>query len=244
MNSSEAFARRARTHYENHAAAFPHHPTAGYTSLAFRHYHRRALLRQVLRDLEFTSAVDVGCADGFFVDFLCRQYGVGAVGVDIAESAIRRMRETFDRPGAVGDATRLPFADDAFDLAICTETLEHVLDADALVGELRRVARRWIVVTVPAGTDEEPDYDFVGEGHVQSFDRASLGELFGVDARVASYRCNASFALYVGVGRHLGERLGDAFIRFDLGVSERIGTETRPWPLRTRDYVVVALAEA
>jgi ubiquinone/menaquinone biosynthesis C-methylase UbiE len=48
-----------------------------------------------------------------------------------------------------GDAVRLPFPDRSFDDAVCTHTLEHVPDVRRAVEELRRVARRRIIIVVP-----------------------------------------------------------------------------------------------
>lgn len=240
--AADAFRRRARNHYEGHASAFPHHPTAGYDPRYFRHYHRAELLRRTCASLDFDSALDVGCADGFFVDLLRRELGADAAGVDLAPSFVRRMGSVFGAPGVVGDGVALPFRDDAVDLVLCTETAEHVLDVGALVDELRRVARRWIVVTVPVGSDEEPDLDFTGEGHVHAFDRAALEALFG-DATIFTSRANATFGLYAAVGRHLGERAGRRFVAADLALARHLGSETSwLWPLRTRSFVVVAPA--
>lgn len=46
---------------------------------------------------------------------------------------------------------RFPCTDDSFDAALCTEVLEHVPDADALMGEIARVLRPGgtLVITVP-----------------------------------------------------------------------------------------------
>ena len=199
-------------------------------------------MRGTCASLDFDSALDVGCADGFFVDLLHHDLGADAVGVDLAPSFVRRMRSVFGAPGVVGDGVALPFRDDAVDLVLCTETAEHVLDVRALVDEMRRVARRWIVVTVPVGSDEEPDLDFTGEGHVHAFDRATLEALFG-DAAIFTSRVNATFGLYAAVGRHLGERVGRRFIQADLALARHLGSEASwCWPLRTRSFVVVASA--
>jgi SAM-dependent methyltransferase len=241
---AESFDDRAREHYTAHAQAFPHHPLGGYAPGAFRHYHRAELLRRTLHDLDFETALDVGCADGFFVQLL-GELGARAMGLDLAEPAVERVVSVFHAPGVVGDGTRLPFRDDAFDLVLTTETLEHVLAADVFVAELQRVARRWVVVTVPVGHDEEPDLDFADEGHVQDFDRSALRALFGEQAEITSTRCNATFGAYSLVGRHLGRRVGERCIRADLAVADRWGREDhRFWPLRTRSFVVVAPAEA
>jgi SAM-dependent methyltransferase len=234
------FSQRAREHYERRAVEGPHHPVEGYTSAGFRHYQRAAVLRSVLAGLPFASALDVGSADGFFVDQLGNT-GAFAVGLDLSPTAATRVRTVYRAPGVVGDAVALPFRDDAFDLVMTTEVLEHVPDTAALVDELRRVARRWIVATVPAGGHDDPDWDLLGEGHVRSFDRSALVELFGPDARIESWRCNLTTAFYRGAGRHLGARVGAWCIAADLACARAWGSEdSRWWPTRTRSFLVVA----
>jgi SAM-dependent methyltransferase len=46
-------------------------------------------------------------------------------------------------------AENLPFADDEFDTATAIEVLEHVPDAEHTVAEMARVAKRWLLVSVP-----------------------------------------------------------------------------------------------
>jgi SAM-dependent methyltransferase len=48
-----------------------------------------------------------------------------------------------------GDATRLPFADDMFDLVLAIEVLEHVPDPDRALRELRRVGTSTLIASVP-----------------------------------------------------------------------------------------------
>lgn len=75
-------------------------------------------------------------------------------GVDVAP------RPSYPGPFVRADATeRLPFADDAFDLAYSSSVVEHLDPADraAYAAELRRVARGWWVQT--------PAYSFPIEPH-------------------------------------------------------------------------------
>ena len=126
---------------------------------------------------------------------------------------------------------------------MCTETLEHVLDVRAFVDELLRVARNWVVVTTPVGRGDDPDWLLQGEGHVRGFDRDALRRLFGPAAALASYRMNATFGLYAAVGRWLGAWLGGLFIKGDLAMAARVGSETsRLAPLRHRSFIVVVPA--
>ena len=73
---------------------------------------------------------------------------------DVSAVALERARARL--PGAelveLEPDAPLPFADDAFDLVLCTETLEHVRDVQLLLSEVRRVlgpAAR-LAVTTPA----------------------------------------------------------------------------------------------
>ena len=54
-------------------------------------------------------------------------------------------------PDVVGSVTRLPFDDDAFDVALCCEVLEHLPwdEAEAALQEVSRVVSRGAVVSVP-----------------------------------------------------------------------------------------------
>lgn len=96
--------------------------------------------------------LDLGCGDGAFAAALT---GAGAVvtAVDVSGEAVRRARRR--APGAqvelVAEGGELPFAEDAFDLVWCGETLEHVADVAGLLAEVRRVLR-WggtLLVTTP-----------------------------------------------------------------------------------------------
>lgn len=69
-------------------------------------------------------------------------------GLDAAEALARAARARTD--GALcGDALRLPVADGAVDVAVCSQLLHHFAEPEALIvlRELDRVARRRVVVS-------------------------------------------------------------------------------------------------
>lgn len=223
-----------------------HHPGAKYTPAGFRHYIRRRALFGRLRELDFGSALDVGCAEGYFMRQIGEEFGTPMWGVDISDACAARVRARYGYEVAVSDATRLPFADNSFDLVFSTEVIEHVLDPDLMIAEMRRVARRWVLVSTPVSQtdhDHEPDFELADEGHVNNFDRATVERLFGPEADLGSFRCNATLALIAGGGRYLPKPLRNAFYNLDYRVSRRFGDPNhRLKPLRNRDWLIVVPA--
>lgn len=90
------------------------------------------------------SVVDVGCGRG---EILRRLRTPLRVGTDFARRALRHV----GTPVLRSSIFELPFRTGSFDTVICAETLEH-LDPARLADaarELRRVAKRHVIVTVP-----------------------------------------------------------------------------------------------
>ena len=103
-------------------------------------------LAGVLRSVQGRSVLDVACGLGYVCEELAPDHDV--VGCDVAVAAGRRGTHPNVR-WCGGNVEELPFRDDAFDTVVSTHTLEHVQHLATALEELRRVARRRIVVVVP-----------------------------------------------------------------------------------------------
>lgn len=99
------------------------------------------------------AVLDLGCGDGRLTRHLRGRHIVGA---DVSAVALDRARRRLAKsdielaeltPGAV-----LPFPDGSFDLVLCAETIEHVVDTETFLAEARRVVAPdgEIAVTTPA----------------------------------------------------------------------------------------------
>jgi ubiquinone/menaquinone biosynthesis C-methylase UbiE len=135
------------------------------------------------------AALDLGCGDGrLTLELRARDI----VGADVSRVALDRARPRVGErdielveltPGAV-----LPFDDGAFELVLMAETIEHVVDVQSLLSEVRRVLRPGgeLAVTTPAHGRRsglsmllrgfERSFDPLSP-HIRFFTRGSLSRL-------------------------------------------------------------------
>lgn len=155
----------------------------------FDHYHARE--GEVLRTSDIVrllpdncdSALDVGARDGHFSKLLAdRVRAVTALDLDLPR---------IDHPRVhciQGDVTRMELADDAYDLVVCTEVLEHIdpHKLDVACSELTRVCARYLLIGVPFRQDIRVGRTTCSQcrthnppwGHRSEFDERRLGALF------------------------------------------------------------------
>jgi 2-polyprenyl-3-methyl-5-hydroxy-6-metoxy-1,4-benzoquinol methylase len=112
-----------------------------------------ASLRELFERAQPESVLDVGCGEGVLTlawAEALRERPV--VGLDLADPKLEEEWRRRARPNlsfVTGRGEELPFGSDQFDLVAAIETLEHVHDPDRTLNEMRRVARRHLLVSVP-----------------------------------------------------------------------------------------------
>ncbi len=113
------------------------------------------LRRQLVELLELAapqSLIDVGCGEGVLTTELAARVPGRVRGVDLPDPELSGDWTLNARPNleyVVGDARALPADAGEFDAASAIEVLEHLPDPEAALGEMTRVARRWLIVSVP-----------------------------------------------------------------------------------------------
>ena len=146
-----------------------------------------------------TRLLDLGCGAGRHA-FEAARRGAHVVALDMDRAELTQvtaitaaMDEAGEIPAgasitaAVGDATRMPFDDDSFDIVIAAEVMEHIPTDQAAMNEVARVLRPGGVaaVTVPAWLPERicwllsDDYHNVPGGHIRIFTRHELETKLG-----------------------------------------------------------------
>ena len=95
--------------------------------------------------------LDVGCGEGYLLSFLDSQIRNWYLeGFDISKELIGRAKQKlpFINLG-VRDIYNCGYPDKAFDLVLNTEVLEHLEHPKRALSEIRRITKRWIILSVP-----------------------------------------------------------------------------------------------
>ncbi|MBW1729561.1 MAG: class I SAM-dependent methyltransferase [Deltaproteobacteria bacterium] len=142
--------------------------------------------------------LDVGCGSGRHSSAAARQGRVTVISCDLKLEELMETRARLDYEralgvqgdgvwaGVVGDIRSLPFKSDAFDIIICSEVLEHVLEHEKAAAELIRVLKGngILAVSVPRYWPERVcwalsrQYYEVNGGHVRIYRKGDLISLF------------------------------------------------------------------
>jgi len=91
-----------------------------------------------LLDPAARSLLDIGCQDLTLYRRIKDRYAVTLADIDPKDPVIVK-----------GDVQRLSFKNKSFDIVVCQEVLEHVPDPVKAMVELKRVAAKQLVITVP-----------------------------------------------------------------------------------------------
>ena len=91
------------------------------------------------------EVLDLGCAGGFMAEAIAKR-GATVTGIDPAHKAVESARihaekEKLSIKYDVGVGESLPYAAQTFDIVVCVDVLEHVLDLDKVISEIARVLR-------------------------------------------------------------------------------------------------------
>jgi 2-polyprenyl-3-methyl-5-hydroxy-6-metoxy-1,4-benzoquinol methylase len=149
-----------------------------------------------------SSVLDVGCGEGILTTQWAQRIEHGrVVGVDLpdpkleAEWAARPSRPNLEFRAMSAEGLR--YGDDEFDLVAATEVLEHVSEPERVLGEMARVARGHLIVSVP----REPLWRALNlargayvrqlgntPGHVNHWSRRAFVELVGGYGQVVESR--------------------------------------------------------
>jgi ubiquinone/menaquinone biosynthesis C-methylase UbiE len=98
------------------------------------------------------NVLDAGCAEGFALRHMRkhRDRSPAITGMDIDYKALLFSKaEGQGRHFIQADIQKIPFKDSSFDLVLCLEVLEHLVFIDTALAELKRVAKKSCIISIP-----------------------------------------------------------------------------------------------
>ena len=145
--------------------------------------------------------------------------------MDYDRWAVERAARTYRLPAVRGNLVDLPFADDAFDLVLSLQTLEHVWDQRRFVAECARVLRPGgrLALTTPNRLTFPPGNPF----HAREVDVRELRALAG----------SSPFQVETMLGLCHGDRLTAYEREHGSLVSAQLGSDPDRWPDRLGAFV-------
>lgn len=131
-----------------------------------------------LKAVQPQSLLDVGSGRGVFLFPFMREFPwVPVASLDILDKRVALLNAIHD--GGMDNLSALKASicdwdapDGSFDVVTLLEVLEHIPDVQAAVQNAVRLARRYIVVTVPNKPDDNPE-------HIHLLTKPVLTEMFG-----------------------------------------------------------------
>jgi ubiquinone/menaquinone biosynthesis C-methylase UbiE len=172
-----AFRERARTMSAEEYASFYARitPIHGECDL------NRASLERILADIEGDSVLDAGCGRGHLARLVANSSpSASVVGVDLAPPGMEGPANLGFVEGWLG---RLPFPDKSFDTVVCTHVLEHLPDLGGALADLRRIARRRLILVVPR--EREAKYPLNLHVHFFPYAHSFLNRIAAPEGRFA-----------------------------------------------------------
>lgn len=91
------------------------------------------------------TVIDVGCGKGYLLSKIKERHpGLELSGLDVLEPGVHT-----DYRYIQGHVENMPFEDNAFDVVVSSHTIEHLLRLPESVRELKRIARKQLIIATP-----------------------------------------------------------------------------------------------
>ena len=97
-----------------------------------------------LNDKNYNSVLDIGCGTGYLFELLNSQKDGEYVGIDLAENMIKKAKEKNIKNCIFlnGSANNLPFEDEYFDIAVCSQSFHHYPYPNDAMKAAKRVLKK------------------------------------------------------------------------------------------------------
>lgn len=111
-------------------------------------------------DKNAITLLDAGCGRGYWLNMVSEKTNLDLTGCDLYDN-VTLNRGTYVK----GNIENLPFEDNSFDIVTCHHTIEHILNLDKAISELKRVAKKQLIIVTPC----QRYFEFTLDLHINFF---------------------------------------------------------------------------
>jgi len=126
--------------------------------------------------------LDIASGEGYGSVILATK-SKNVVGVDLSSSVISHASEKYAKLANLefkeGSTSDIPLNDGSIEVVVCFETLEHILQQDLMLSEIKRVLTEegLLVLSTPEKSNYLADSEYKNRHHVKELSRSDLIEL-------------------------------------------------------------------
>ncbi len=117
------------------------------------HRKRMRMLKNYLqKNIRGKNFLDIGCAEGGYCDFAQKNKATKVIGIDISKSKIRKAKEKYPKcKFRVLDENNLNKLNENWDIILCSETLQHVVNYIDFVKKIKPILNKnaKLIITTP-----------------------------------------------------------------------------------------------
>lgn len=139
-----------------------------YKNLSDVHIERKTDLNKqsvnfILNNIVGDSVLDIACGRGYLANKIVEKFDAKVTGIDFIIP--NEFKDSLNPAFLEGNIENIPFPDKHFETVICTHTLEHVIDIQQGLAELRRVCKKQLIIVLP----KQREYKYTFDLHVHFF---------------------------------------------------------------------------
>jgi len=230
--------------YESHAPIYGFSKKHIFLGLYKNNYSILKEIEKLNSQYSIRNFLEVGSAEGYTANLVDKIFGFKVRVIDLSSEAVKRAKEIYQLDGIVADAQSLDFIKTgSFDLVLCSETLEHLPHPEKAFKELLRIAKKVLIITVPAAKDKKEKESFMPSNephaHLNIFTKEDLKKvefyskvrgisfkwldkiesLFTMDGKPELVKRSGLYRfcrlLFLPLRRFYGENMAKLFIKLD-----------------------------
>jgi ubiquinone/menaquinone biosynthesis C-methylase UbiE len=120
-------------------------------------------LNYLMNNIIGENVLDIACGRGYLAMRIVDKYNFRVTGIDFIIK--EEFRNSINPIFVEGTIERIPFPDKYFDTVICAHTLEHVINIQQCINELRRVCNKKLFIVLP----KQREYKYTFDLHIHFF---------------------------------------------------------------------------